>query len=176
MNLIELGKKEGLISFDEKEKYITYIGQNSRPRNYLNPEEKVQAEAYLKLVLNYGYPKENISLFQTVKMASSSKEADIVVYKDKEHTKPHIVVECKHKDVSNQEFNQAIEQAASYAYALAGSIQYIWIISSIEKSFKIDKDSSVKQTIPDIPRYGNTTIQKYKYAKGGKVSNDTSAT
>ena len=72
-------------------------------------------------------------------MASSSKEADIVVYKDKEHTQPHIVVECKHKDVSNQEFNQAIEQAASYAYALAGSIQYIWIISSIEKSFKIDK-------------------------------------
>lgn len=172
MNLIELGKKEGLISFDEQEKYITYIGQDTRPRNYSNPEEKVQAEAYLKLVLNYGYPKEHISLFQTVKMASSSKEADIVVYKDKEHTQPHIVVECKHKDVSNQEFNQAIEQAASYAYALAGSIQYIWIISSIEKSFKIDKDSSVKQTIPDIPRYGKTTIQKYKYAKGGRISTD----
>ncbi len=172
MNLIDLGKKEDLISFDEKEKYITYIGQNVRARNYSNPEEKVQAEAYLKLVLNYGYPKENISLFQTVKMASSSKEADIVVYKDKEHTQPHIVVECKHKDVSNQEFNQAIEQAASYAYALAGSIQYIWIISSIEKSFKIDKDSSVKQTIPDIPRYGKTEIQKYKYAKGGRISND----
>ena len=118
MNLIELGIKEGLISFDEKEKYITYIGQSSKPKNYSNPEEKVQAEAYLKLVLNYGYPKEYISLFQTVKMASSSKEADIVVYKDKEHTQPHIVVECKHKDVSNQEFNQAIEQAASYAYAL----------------------------------------------------------
>ncbi len=172
MTLIELGKKEGLISFDEKEKYITYIDQNSRPRNYSNPEEKVQAEAYLKLVLNYGYPKEHISLFQTVKMASSSKEADIVVYKDKEHTQPYIVVECKHKDVSNQEFNQAIEQAASYAYALAGSIQYIWIVSSIEKSFKIDKDSSVKQTIPDIPRYGKTEIQKYKYAKGGRVSTD----
>ncbi len=172
MNLIELGKKQGLISFDEEEKYITYIEQKGRPRNYSNPEEKVQAEAYLKLILNYGYPKENISLFQTVKMASSSKEADIVVYKDKEHTKPHIVVECKHKDVSNQEFNQAIEQAASYAYALAGSIQYIWIISSIEKSFKIDKDSSVKQTIPDIPRYGKTEIQKYKYAKGGRISTD----
>jgi len=172
MNLINIGIEKGLISFDKKEKYITYIEQGIRPRNYSNPEEKVQAEAYLKLVLNYGYPKENISLFQTVKMASSSKEADIVVYKDKERTQPHIVVECKHKDVSNQEFNQAIEQAASYAYALAGSIQYIWIVSSIEKSFKIDKDSSVKQTIPDIPRYGKTTVQKYKYAKGGKISTD----
>jgi len=169
MNLIDIGVEKGLISFDSEQKYITYIEQNKK-RNYTNPEEKVQAEAYLKLILNYGYPKEHIALFPTVKMASSSKEADIIVYKDKEHTQPHIVVECKHQDVSNQEFNQAIEQATSYAYALAGTIQFIWVISSIEKSFKIDKDSSVKQTIPDIPRYGKTVIQKYKYAKGGRVS------
>lgn len=172
MSLIELGKQKGYISFDSENKYITYIGQSVKPRNFSNPEEKVQVEAYLKLIFNYGYPKENISMFQTVKMASSSKEADIIVYHDVEHTKPHIVVECKHEDVSDQEFNQAIEQAASYAYALAGTIQYIWVISSIEKAFKIDKDSSVKQTIPDIPRYGKTEIQKYKYAKGGKTSKD----
>jgi type I restriction enzyme M protein len=171
MNLIELGIKKDLISFDNEKKNITYIEQNKK-RNYSNPEEKVQAEAYLKLILNYGYPKENIVQFVPVKMGVSSKEADIIVYKDKEHTQPHIVVECKHKDVSNQEFNQAIDQAASYAYALAGSIQHIWIISSIEKSFKIDKDSSVKQTIPDIPRYGKTEIQKYKYVKGGRISTD----
>ncbi len=171
-NLIEQGKQKGLISFDSENKYITYIGQSVKPRNFSNPEEKVQAEAYLKLIFNYGYPKENISMFQTVKMASSSKEADIIVYHDAEHTKPHIVVECKHEDVSDQEFNQAIEQAASYAYALAGTIQYIWVVSSIEKSFKIDKDSSIKQTIPDIPRYGKTEVQKYKYAKGGKISRD----
>jgi type I restriction enzyme M protein len=171
MNLIELGIKKDLISFDSEKKYITYIEQNKK-RNYSNPEEKVQAEAYLKLILNYGYPKENIVQFVSVKMGVSSKEADIVVYKDKEHAQPHIIVECKHKDVSNQEFNQAIEQATSYAYALAGTIQYIWIVSSIEKSFKIDKDSSVKQTIPDIPRYGKTEIQKYKYAKGGRILSD----
>lgn len=169
--LIKSGIKKGLIYIDSEEKYITYIEQNKK-RNYSNPEEKVQAEAYLKLILNYGYPKENIVQFVSVKMGVSSKEADIVVYKDKEHTQPHIIVECKHQDVSNQEFNQAIEQAASYAYALAGTIQYLWIVSSIEKSFKIDKDSSVKQTIPDIPRFGKTEIQKYKYAKGGRVSTD----
>ncbi len=171
MSLIALGIERKLISLDSEKKYITYLLQDKK-RNYSNPEEKVQAEAYLKLILNYGYPKENIALFVSVKMGVSSKEADIVVYKDKEHTQPHIIVECKHKDVSSQEFDQAIEQASSYAYALAGTIQYIWIISSIEKSFKIDKDSSVKQTIPDIPRYGKTEIQKYKYAKGGRKTND----
>jgi len=173
-DLIEIGISKGLISFDcADRKYITYTEQDIKPRNYSNPEEKVQAEAYLKLILNYGYPKENISLFQTVKMASASKEADIVVYNDQEHNQPLIVVECKYREASNQELNQAIEQAASYAYALSGTIKYIWIVSSIEKSFMIDKDSSIKQTIPDIPRYGKTEIQRYKYAKGGKVLLDT---
>lgn len=173
MTLIELGIEKGLISLDQENKYVTYIHQNNKKRNFTNPEEQIQAEAYLKLVLNYGYPKENIELFKPIKMGVSTKEADIIVYHDVEHTKPHIVVECKHADVSDQEFNQAIEQAASYAYALAGTIQYIWVVSSIEKSFKIDKDSSVKQTIPDIPRYGKTEVQKYKYAKGGRISTDT---
>lgn len=171
-DLIQLGIEKNLIKLDEEQKYITYIHQNNKKRNFTNPEEQVQAEAYLKLILNYGYPKENIELFKPIKMGVSTKEADIIVYHDVEHSKPHIVVECKHEDVSDQEFNQAIEQAASYAYALAGTIQYIWVVSSIEKSFKIDKDSSVKQTIPDIPRYGKTEVQKYKYAKGGRISTD----
>jgi len=171
MKLIDMGIKEGLISFSSEKKYITYIEQNKK-RNYSNPEEIVQAEAYLKLILNYGYPKENIALVQTVKMGMSSKEADIVVYKDKEHTQPYIVVECKHKDISDKEFNQAIEQAASYAYSLAGTIKYILIVSSIEKSFKIDKESSIRQTISDIPVYGETSISKYKYVKGGRKKDE----
>ncbi len=165
--LIKNGIEKGFIALDAEEKYITYIHQNKK-RNYTNPEEKVQAEAFLKLVLTYGYPVENIVQFVSVSMGVSKKEADIVVYNDADHTQPHIVVECKHKDVSEQEFNQAIEQAASYAYALSGTIKFLWVTSSTRnESFLIDKDSSVKQTIPDIPRYGIEKIQKYKYVKGG---------
>ena len=165
--LIKSGIEKGLIALDTEEKYITYIHQDKK-RNYTNPEEKVQAEAFLKLVLTYGYPVENIVQFVSVPMGVSKKEADIVVYNDADHTQPHIVVECKHKDVSEQEFNQAIEQAASYAYALSGSIKFLWVTSQTRnESFLIDKDSSVKQTIPDIPRYGIEKIQKYKYVKGG---------
>jgi len=165
--LIKNGIDKGLIALDTEEKYITYLHQNKK-RNYTNPEEKVQAEAFLKLILTYGYPVENIVQFVSITMGSSTKEADIVVYNDAEHKEPHIVVECKHKDVSEQEFNQAIEQAASYAYALSGTIKFLWVTSSTRnESFLIDKDSSVKQTIPDIPRYGVEKIQKYKYVKGG---------
>ena len=171
-NLIEKGIEKGLISFDTAKKYITYIHQNKK-RNYNNPEEKVQAEAFLQLIFDYGYPVEHIKQFVSVTMGSSTREADIVVYNDEKHTQPHIVVECKHSDVSDQEFNQAIEQAGSYAYALSGTIKYLWVTSGIKnESFLIDKDSSVKQTIPVVPRYGIVKIQKYKFAKGGLVEGE----
>jgi len=172
MDIIQKGIEKGLISFDDEKKYITYIHQNKR-RNYSNPEEKIQAEAYLKLVLSYGYPVERVKQFVTVTMGASTKEADIVVYNDDENNEPLIIVECKKSEVSELEFIQAVEQAASYAYALSGTIKYLWVTSGIKNEyFLIDKDRNVKQTIPDIPRFGVKEIQKFKYAKGGRKSNE----
>ena len=59
MNIIEQGIMQGLIKFDESRNFITYMHQNKR-RNYNNPEEKVQAETFLTLVLIYGYPEKRI--------------------------------------------------------------------------------------------------------------------
>lgn len=172
MDIIQKGIEKGLISFDAEKKYITYVHQNKK-RNYTNPEEQVQAETFLKLVLSYNYPVERIKQFQSVTMASQVKEADIIVYNDDDCTKPHIVVECKKTEVSELEFIQAIEQAASYAYALSGTVKYLWVTSGIKNEhFLIDKESDVKQTIPDIPRFGVTEIEKYKYAKGGRAANE----
>ncbi len=172
MNLIEQGIEKGLIEILNDGKQVNYIHQGKK-RSLTNPEEEVQLETFLKLVLVYGYPVERIAQFKTVTMASSTKEADIIVYNDIEHTKPHIVVECKKAEVSELEFLQAVEQAASYAYALSGTIKYIWITSGIKDvSFRIDKDSNVKQTVPNIPRFGVTDVEKYKYAKGGRVGNE----
>jgi type I restriction enzyme M protein len=50
MDLIAEGEKHGLIRFEDSEKYIVYVHQNKR-RNYSNPEEMVQAETFLHLVL-----------------------------------------------------------------------------------------------------------------------------
>ncbi len=55
MNLIDTGIENRLIRFDEDRNFITYIHQNKK-RNYNNPEEKVQAETFLTLVLIYCYP------------------------------------------------------------------------------------------------------------------------
>lgn len=94
INLIAEGIKKGLISFDDEQKFITYIHQNKK-RNYSNPEEQIQAESYLKLVLIYGYSPNRILQFVSVKMGSTTKEADIIIYNDDDKKSPHIVVECK---------------------------------------------------------------------------------
>ena len=52
--LIEQGIEKGLISFDAEHKTITYRIQNKKFR-LSDSEEKVRANAYLSLVLDYGY-------------------------------------------------------------------------------------------------------------------------
>src|SRR5450759_120353 len=153
-DIINIGLKKGLISFDEERKTIYYNHQNKK-RNYNSSEEKVQAETFLKLVIQYGYQPQRILQFVTVKMGSESKEADIIVYNDDECTQPHILVECKKQEVSEQEFLQAIEQSYSYAYALPNDVKYVWITSGLkDEYFEVDKKKNTRVSQPDIPRFG----------------------
>lgn len=171
MDLIESGIKKGLISFDEERKYITYVHQKKK-RNYTNPEEQVQAETFLKLILVYGYPVERIQQFVTVTMGSSTKEADILVYNDDEWSEPHIIVECKKPEVSELEFEQAIEQGFAYCYATAKTVKFLWVTSGIkDRYFEVNKEKQDRVSVPDIPQYGVTKLSKYKYAKGGVDQN-----
>ena len=105
--IIKKGLEKRLISINEDESRIKYTYVN-KTRNYLDPEEKVEAESFLKLVLVYNYPVERVKLFEKVKMGSSTKEADIIVYDDDLFTSPLIIVECKKQEVSEAEFLQAI--------------------------------------------------------------------
>lgn len=167
MDYIEEGIKRKLISFDEEKKYITYVFQNKK-RSYQNPEEKVQAETFCKLVLEYGYSDKQIQLFVTVKMGVSEKEADMIVYTDETCKQPYIIVECKKADISEMEFKEAVKQAFSYAHALAGTTKYVWITKGNKEEFyKFDKEKDTKETIADIPYFGDNTEKEHKYAKGG---------
>ena len=170
MSLIQEGIKKGLIKLDDEQKYITYINQNKK-RNYSNHEEQVQAETFLKLVLTYGYDQKRIRLFVPVVMGSSTKEADIIVYNDDGHKSPHIVVECKKQEVSELEFTQAVEQG--FSYAVAEGAKYVWITSGIKDEYYQVPTEKPKEriTITDIPQSGVETLARFKYAKGGGISN-----
>ncbi len=163
-NILEQGVKKGLIKFDEDKNFITYLHQNKK-RNFTTPEEKVQAAAFLTLVLNYNYPVERVRNFVSVKMGTDTKEADIIVYNDNACEQPHILVECKKQEVSEQEFLQAVEQAYSYAYALPNDVKYVWITSELKNEyFEVDKKKSTRVSQPDIPQFGVKKLANYKYA------------
>ena len=160
---IKIGVEQGLISFDKEMSRITYTFQN-KPRNYNNPEEKVQAETFLRLILDYKYPVNRIKQFVPVTMGSEVKEADIVVYEDDMCMSPHILIECKRQEVSEAEYQQAIEQAYSYAFALPCDIKYVWVTSGIKSDyFEVDKNQNTRNQLPDIPQFGVKNVASYKY-------------
>lgn len=172
MNLIEKGIENELISYDEEQNFITYKYQNKK-RNFNNPEEKVQAETFLTLVLIYGYPEKRIKQFVSVQMGSETKEADIVVYADDECHETYILVECKKEDITDQQFNLAVDQA--YSYAVAEGAKYVWTTSKIKNQYYElpDKKPKSRIEIPDIPQFGIDKLAPYKYVKGGFSQTET---
>jgi len=166
MNLIEKGIEKGLIRFDKEQNFITYIYQEKK-RNYKNPEEKVQAETFLTLVLIYGYPEKRIKQFVSVQMGSEIKEADIIVYSDDKLEETYIVVECKKEEITDQQFNIAVDQ--TYSYAIAEGAKYVWTTSKIKNQYYEipDKKPKSRIEIPDIPQFGVSKLAPYKYVKGG---------
>ncbi len=132
MNLIDTGIEKGIIRFDEDKNFVTYIHQNKK-RSLNNPEEKVQLEAYLSLILISDYPVNRIKLYSSVQIGSRTTEADIIVYEDDDCECTYIVVECKKEDVTDQEFNIAVDQA--YSYAVAEGAKYVWTTSRIKNQY-----------------------------------------
>ena len=108
-------------------------------------------------------------MYESVKMGSGSKEADIIVYKDDECTEPYIVVECKKQEVSEAEFQQAIEQAYSYAYALPNDVKYIWVTSGIKNEYyEVNKNKHSRVGKSNIPKYGVHKLPNYNFVYDAK--------
>ncbi|MBQ4478162.1 MAG: restriction endonuclease subunit M [Bacteroidales bacterium] len=102
-------------------------------------------------------------------MGREVKEADIVVYADEMCLCPHVLVECKRQEVSEAEYQQAIEQAYSYAFALPSDVKYVWVTSGIKSDyFEVDKSQNTRNQLPDIPQYGVENIANYKYVYGAQ--------
>lgn len=162
------GQRSNYISISEKGDitYIEYHCKNGAKRKLQNPEEFVQATAFLRLIIEYNYSPLNISVNESVQEGSSTKEADILVYNEK-NTKILIVVECKEENINERQFQVAIDQAYSYAHALAS--QFVWVTSGIkDEYFEIVEQYPVERiSISDIPKKDGK-VERYKYVKGGK--------
>lgn len=166
MDLIADGLKQKLIRFEDNGRYIVYSPQERR-RNYENPEEKVQADAYLRLVLIYKYPPKRVRHCVPVQMGRETKEADMIVYEDDGLKSPLIIVECKQEAVSELEFRRAADQA--FSYAVAEGAKYVWVTSKLKDEYYEVSARRPKErtTIPDIPQFGVTEVARFKFAFEG---------
>lgn len=152
--------KHGYIELDSIAKNVTYLPHRiTRPLVY--PEEQVQLKIFLSLIYNYGYPADRIRVSCPIKMGSSLKEADIVVYADNRCTSVLIIVECKRKGISDIEFSGAIDQGFSYASACMG--QYVWATDGEKNAyFEVYPNAIGERThnkLSDIPKADIDTIR-----------------
>lgn len=108
---------------------IRYAAADHSAR-WAHPEEKVRAELWAELLYRYEYPAELIAFEVTAPDRTPERRADLVIYQAAADggKSPWFVFECKRADVTDAEFNQAVEQAvgnrnllgATYCGAVAG--------------------------------------------------------
>lgn len=60
-------------SISSDNNYISYNCKNRTRRKLTNPEEFIQATAFLKLIFEYNYLPNNISINENIQIGASSK-------------------------------------------------------------------------------------------------------
>lgn len=167
MEMIQRGLDKDLIRFDDRRRFITYLHQGKK-NSWSNPDERIHAETFIKLILIYNYPVEHIRHGVSTMVGNFSWEADIVVYKDDTCEEPHIVINCNRQEISEQEFGQAVDRLFGFVFAAADTTRFIWVTSRIKNAyFEIGKSKGSRKDAPDIPSYGLDRPAKYKWVKGG---------
>jgi len=166
MDYIKIGEDKGLIEISDDRASIKYRAQN-KTYVFTDPEEKVRASFYVELIEKYQYKAELLALELTVPRRTPSDKADIVIFEDKEHKSPFIVVECKRENISKQEEAQAIEQAFGNANSLKS--KYTSMVSGNIRTFydaaNFPARERFKNIIADLPIcFGKP--QEWKYKKG----------
>ena len=156
-----------LITAGKTEK-IRYVAVNVSEK-WSDPEEKVRAAYYAELIYRYGYKPECIGVEVTVPDRTPVDRADLVVFRDKEQTKPFGVIECKRDAVSDTEFKQAVEQAFGNGHAHKFRAEYIGVIAGQTRAFYdcsdnfgvLEREANI---IADLPvQYGKPEAFKYHH-------------
>ncbi|MEM6260942.1 MAG: type I restriction enzyme HsdR N-terminal domain-containing protein [Bacteroidota bacterium] len=152
--LLKRAIKDRYVHIDKKRDRLTYLPQG-KERVLSNPEETVQLNTYLHLIYRQGYPVEKLRVCEKVKIGSSTREADIVVFRDADAKDPYIIVECKKEKVSNRVFEEAIDQG--FSYAAVTNAEYVWATSGDRDAYFEVWDDAINERernrLPKIPRH-----------------------
>ena len=157
---------------------IRYVAVNHAEK-WSDPEEKVRAAYYAEFIYRYGYEPECIGVEVTVPDRTPADRADLVVFRDKERTRPYAVIECKPDGVSDTEFKQAVEQAFGNGHAHKFRAAYIGVIAGQTRAFYdcsdkfgvLEREANI---VADLPvQYGKP--EEFKYYKNAFPKPDIGA-
>ncbi len=128
------------------------------------PEERVRQEVARSLVEEYGYDKELIDIEHKIKVGSSKKRADIVIfYENTEHEQKDIymIVEVKREDVKPSNKKEGIKQLETYLASCMNAKFGLWV-GSERLAFEVVEKNGMKslELGTDIPRKGETKTPK----------------
>ena len=145
---------------------IRYVAANHAGK-WNDPEEKIRTAYYAELIYRYGYRPECIGVEVTVPDRTPVDRADLLVFRDKDRTKPYAVIECKRDGVSDTEFKQAVEQAFGNGHAHKFRADYIGVIAGQTRAFYdcsdnfgvLEREANI---VADMPmQYGKPEAFKY---------------
>lgn len=161
-----------------KTEKIRYVAINVAEK-WSDPEEKVRAAYYAELIYRYGYAPECIGVEVTVPDRTPVDRADLVVFRDKEQTRPFCVIECKCDAVSDKDFKQAVEQAFGNGHAHKFRAEYIGVIAGQTRAFYdcsdrfgvMEREANI---VADLPvQFGKP--EEFKYYKNAYPKPDIGA-
>jgi len=128
------------------------------------PEERVRQEVGRALVEEYGYLKSDMDVEFAVKMGRAKKRVDIVIFlHEKSHNQENIylISEVKREDVKPSDRKEGISQLGSYVSACPNCKFSLWVGRERLTFETVEEKGERKLTqIPDIPKYGDTTIPR----------------
>lgn len=135
--------------------YLTCaVSDKARPAK---PEEIVRQLYLNKLMSEYGYPKDRITLEKSVQFGSSvhDKAADIVIFEKGAPTTPYIIVECK-----KPKRKDGLEQLESYCNATGAPVG-VWTNGGAVV-VRHRKDPNLFDDLTDLPRTDQTLADLLK--------------
>ncbi len=123
------------------------------------PEEYVRQEIAKSIVREYGYAKRDISVEFKLKLGSSSKRGDLIIFPENgEHTQENawLIVECKKQDVKPADKKEGVAQLESYLSACPNAKFGMWTngLERICYRVVIRKGERKVLEIPDLPTFG----------------------
>ena len=152
-----------------RDERIHYLYAN-RSERWADPEEKVRAELWAELIYRYEYPVELIDFEVIAPDRTPKRQADLVINKAAAGPgkSPWFVFECKRADVTDAEFNQAIEQAVGNRNLLGAT--YCGAVAGHTRRFlrfdQFPPGERERNIFTDIPvNYGNPP--PWRFLKGG---------